>query len=414
MDAYLDQAPCLCFAIRDDGTVAGINDAFCTRTGYTSEEVISRKSDFLFTISTRIFQQTHLLPLLKMQGYAEEIYMTLQAKDGQRLPVLINAERKTTGAEAVTIYAGIIVHNRKKFEDELVAAKKAAEAALHENTNLQQAKNELQAYAEQMDRQMDLITKQNEELRQFNRVVTHDLQEPVRKLLIFSDMMQGTTDAKTGMEAIERVRKVSQQMHAVLSGLQQYVWLTEASIHPTLAAIDALLPEVTQQLETEFPGVTLSITKEEIPPIEADQDQMQFLLHQLLSNAVQFRKQGDNVQIQILADTLLLNKFRKVEGKYAYKPFLKLQIRDKGIGFDPVYKEQVFGLFRRLHPESGRGIGLSLCRKIVENHHGTITIDTKKGEGTTVCITLPVQQEERGSDESVTTEVPGKNGNRQY
>jgi sigma-B regulation protein RsbU (phosphoserine phosphatase) len=193
-------------------------------------------------------------------------------------------------------------------------------------------------------------------------------------------------------------------MQAVLSGLQQYVWLTEASLHLTWVNLDALLPEVLQQLEAQFPGVRIVLTKEAMPPIEADHQQMHFLLHQILSNAVRFRKPGsDDVHIQLLADTLQLNKFRKVAGKYKYRPFLKLQVKDKGAGFDPEYKERVFELFRRLHPAGGPGIGLALCKKIVENHHGTITIDSKKEEGATVCITLPVQQE--APEENVQTEL---------
>lgn len=394
MALHLDQAPCLCFAIHEDGTVAEVNDAFCAKLGYAKDEVVDRKADFLFTTATRIFQQTHFLPLLKMQGYAEEIFMTLRAKDGSALPVLINAEHKEIGGKILTIYAGIIVHHRKKFEDELVAAKKAAETALHQNTALQQAKQALEENAAQLDRQMEVVSKQNEELRQFNRVVTHDLQEPLRKLLLFSGMMQDTTDAATRLKAVEKITAVSQQMQTVLSGLQQYVWLTEASLHLTQVALDALLPDVLQQLENEVPGVRIHLTKEVMPPIEADSEQMRFLLHQLLSNAVRFRKPGHNdVHIQLLSDTLQLNKFRQVAEKYTYRPFLKLQIKDAGVGFDPDYKEQVFHLFRRLHPSGGRGIGLSLCKKIVENHHGTITIDSRRDEGTTVCITLPVQQE---------------------
>ncbi|MBD0284905.1 MAG: histidine kinase, partial [Flavisolibacter sp.] len=70
----------------------------------------------------------------------------------------------------------------------------------------------------------------------------------------------------------------------------------------------------------------------------------------------------------------------------------RLQIKDNGIGFDAGYKDQVFELFKRLHPESGRGIGLALCKKIIENHNGDITIDSQEGEGTTVTILLPVQK----------------------
>src|SRR6476646_10387200 len=114
MGTHLDSAPCLFFAIRDDGTVASVNDTFCIKLGYTKEEITGQKSERFFSIASRIFQQTHFLPLLKMQGYAEEIYITLKAKDGSHLPVLINAQRKEIDGEDTTLYAGIIVYNRKK------------------------------------------------------------------------------------------------------------------------------------------------------------------------------------------------------------------------------------------------------------------------------------------------------------
>jgi signal transduction histidine kinase len=87
---------------------------------------------------------------------------------------------------------------------------------------------------------------------------------------------------------------------------------------------------------------------------------------------------------------IMLNKFRNIKEKYDYQEFLKLQLVDNGIGFNPIFKDQVFELFKRLHHSSGQGIGLSLSKKIVENHHGTITIDSKIGEGTTVTVLMPM------------------------
>lgn len=248
METYLNHAPCLYFSSADDGTLLDVNETLCVQLGYTRQELLGKKADILFTLSTRIFQQTHFFPLLKMQGHAEEIFITLQTKTKEHIPVLLNAERKTVNGEAINLYVGIVVHHRKKFEDELIAAKKAAEAALHESTALTQAKQELQQHLEQLDQQMNLVNKQNEELRQFNRVVTHDLQEPLRKLSVFTDMMLRNKEKENHIPLVEKLKRVSEQMRSIISGLQQYVWLTEAPNKLTAVNLNKLLLIVQQQL----------------------------------------------------------------------------------------------------------------------------------------------------------------------
>ena len=226
MDTNLNMLPCLYFSSRDDGTLSEVNEPLCKNLGYSREELLGKKIETIFTVATRIFQQTHLFPLLKMQGHAEEIYISLRAKDGEEVPALINAERKELQQEMLTSYAGIIVHQRTKFEDELVAAKKAAETALHQNTALLHAKQDLQKHSEQLDQQMRMVSKQNEELRQFNHVVTHDLQEPLRKLFLFTERLLETDDRVSEKKMVEKIRLVSGQMRTIFSGLQQYIWLT--------------------------------------------------------------------------------------------------------------------------------------------------------------------------------------------
>ncbi|HTM91294.1 MAG TPA: PAS domain-containing protein, partial [Flavisolibacter sp.] len=152
MQNLFDQAPCLYFSSADDGTLLEVNDRLCDVLQYHRDELTGKKSEILFTIATRIFQQTHFFPLLKMQGHAEEIYITLKRKDGDQVPVLINAERKMIGDTAVSMHVGIIVYNRKKFEEELIAAKKEAQNALHENTALIHARQQLQKRSEELDR----------------------------------------------------------------------------------------------------------------------------------------------------------------------------------------------------------------------------------------------------------------------
>jgi phosphoserine phosphatase RsbU/P len=391
METSLDRAPCYYFSSNDEGTILEVNQMLCRQLEFDKEQLLGNTADAIFTLATRIFHQTHFFPLLKMQGHADEIFITLQTKDKKQVPVLVNAERREANGNAVILYIGIPVYNRKKFEDELVAARKEAEAALRENTALQQAKQELQQHAEQLDQHIAKVNQQNEELKQFNRVITHDLQEPVRKLSVFSNMLlnAGENDGNS-KTIVEKLLRASGQLRSVIAKLQEYIWLTESATNFTEIKFNKLLMVVQQKLETEFPGSSLIVKAEDIPVVQADWDQMQLVLHQLLSNAIRFRKKGEKAIVEITSTILQKNRFTNLEGKYHYQDFLKLQVKDWGIGFDPRGKDQVFDLFRNVHPASGYGIGLSLCKKVVENHWGKITIDSKPGEGTTVTILLPV------------------------
>ncbi|RYF85888.1 MAG: PAS domain S-box protein, partial [Chitinophagaceae bacterium] len=114
MEDVFNQVPCLIFSVSEEGTLLSINEAACNHLGYVKQELEGKKAETIFTLPTRIFQETHLFPLLKMQGKAEEIYITLLTKGGEYLPVLVNATQKKSNNHTVTFYAGIVVHNRKK------------------------------------------------------------------------------------------------------------------------------------------------------------------------------------------------------------------------------------------------------------------------------------------------------------
>lgn len=363
----------------------------CKKLGYTKSELTGHKSDILFTLPTRIFQQTHLFPLLKMQGYAEEIFITLRKNGGDYLPVLINVERKTFPEGMASVYVGIVVHNRQKFEEELIAARNTAEKALNENTALIQAKEELQLHAEVLDQKIGIVNKQNEELRQFNKVVTHNIQEPLRKLSVFSGLLVEEKNTQKQQALIEKVKRAMAQMQNVVSGLQQYVWLDEAPLNPLPLQLEQFLPALKDRLAADYPEVTLDLDTEKLKPFEGDPAQIEILFYQLLNNAVRFRKEAGKAFVRITTSTLRQNRFKNIEGRYKYIDYLRIQVQDRGTGFDTQYKERVFELFNRMHKESGRGVGLALCKKVVDNHQGTITIDSEAGEGTLVTILLPLR-----------------------
>lgn len=393
MENYLDQAPCLFFATSDDGILLDVNERLCSELGYSREDLIGKKSDLLFTIATRIFQQTHFFPLLKMQNHAEEIFISLKRSDGEELPVLINARRKEVNGQMVNLHSGIIVHNRQRFEQELISAKKAAEAALNENTTLIQAQLELQRHSEELDRQIFLVNKQNEELKQFNRVATHDMQEPLRKLSVFLNMLIEDRSQQEQKTLISKLRKVTEQMKEILAGLQQYVWLNETPVTISQVGLKEIILSAHAQLQEEFPQVELAIEIEGIPLFYGDPEQVAVLFYQLLSNVIRFRKDEGRASVKISFDTVRLNQFKNTEGRYKYIDHYRIRVKDEGIGLESEYKSQAFELFRRLHVNGGRGVGLALCKKIVDNHHGTISIDGAPGEGAAVTILIPLNGE---------------------
>ncbi len=388
MQNFFHKAPCIYFSTRDDGTLLEVNHYLCSALQYSKKELEGKRSELFFTVPTRIFQQTHFFPLLKMHGHAEEIFLTLKKRNGEDLPVLINAERTVIEEQPINMYVGIVVHNRKKFEEELIAAKRAAESALNENTALLLIKQQLQQHSEELDHQIHLVSKQNEEFKQFNRVVTHDMQEPLRKLSVFSNLLLDDNEKYQQQNLVEKIRRVANQMKNILHGLQQYVWLTETP--PRIVNIDLkhLLTTVQEQLRQEFPQINLAVSVDDVPHVNADWEQVRLLFCETISNAIRFRK-NENVEVHVSAQELLSNQFRNLEGKYKYIDYTRIQVRDFGKGFNPAYKDQVFELFKKLHPESGRGVGLSLCKRIVENHHGIISIDSKTDEGTVTTILLP-------------------------
>ncbi|RYY95518.1 MAG: PAS domain-containing sensor histidine kinase [Chitinophagaceae bacterium] len=385
MEASFDTAPCLYFACDDGGRLLDVNETLCRRLGYRRDELAGQPVDLLFTLATRIFHQTHFAPLLRLRGSAEEIYITLRTKSGEELPVLVNA----AGADGSTglQFVAIPLLHRKQFEDELIAARKAAEDALRENTELQRIRAELQAHTALLDEQMSVVERQNEELRQVSRVVTHDLQEPIRKLMVFLNMLREEGPGKPAV--LDKVLRVSGELRSVVAGLQQYVWLTDAFCQPADQDLGHLLLLVQQELAAQYPDVQLQVSHGALPPVHGDRKQIHLLFYQLLDNAVRFRSSPTEARVRLAVTRVTHNRFRNLKDRYDFAEYLKLQLSDEGVGFDPAYAEQAFALFRRLHPQSGHGIGLALCRKVIENHQGSISIDSMPGSGSTVTFFLP-------------------------
>ena len=247
-EILFEQVPCGIFSFFDDNTILDVNQTLISFLQFENENLEGRNVETILTVPSRIFFQTHFFPLLKIQDHAEEIFLTLLSRNGEHFPVLLNAKRIMWGDKTLNCCACIHVPNRKKFEDEIVAARNTAEKALRENSELIKAKVELQSYTERLEKQMRLVSRQNKELQQFSHTVTHNLKEPLRKIILYAT--RGIQDHSSA--DLQKLNKSIAQMRHVVVGLQQYVWLDETKVKLEKLDIHKIIQNVTSKLHEEF------------------------------------------------------------------------------------------------------------------------------------------------------------------
>lgn len=386
MEESLNTAPCVLLNFTNEGWITGVNRTTCEALKYSREALLQKNINEVVTLATRIFFQTHFFPLLRLHGHAEEIYITLLTNEGQELPVIISV---ATAAPLQYLAAGIVIVNRNKYESEIIAAKKYAEQALAENKELLQAKTQLQQHAAELDRQLVLLQQQNENLRQLSFSLTHTVQEPLRKIALFSSMF--TEGSVANNEMLQKVSRLAVHIRQLFVQLQRYLHLGLEESEIETIHLTPLLHEVAKPVLEEGHRVQLVLSGS--LSIQGQQALLLQLFQELLRNAVAFRKKGGIAQILIEAVVIKANSFRMLKENYRYTDLLKVSLADKGIGFPADQSEQVFGLFTKLDPTTtGYGMGLPLCKKIMELHQGYITAEAGENKGTVINCFFPMPQ----------------------
>lgn len=230
---------------------------------------------------------------------------------------------------------------------------------------------------------LERLMEANAELERFTFVASHDLQEPVRSIISFSQLLQrrlGGSLVPDVAEFLDYLIAAAQRMQAQVVGLQDYA---RAGQHGSMAAValaDAVA-DARHQLDGPLAAAHAQIDIAPLPRVVGDRGQLTQLFRHLLDNALKFSAVGRPLRVTVSA---------RSDG-----PFWRITVHDNGIGIDPAYAATVFELFRRLHGPgelSGAGIGLTVCRRIVERHGGAIGIDTSAAQGTAVVFTLPAAE----------------------
>ncbi len=233
------------------------------------------------------------------------------------------------------------------------------------------------------------LARSNAELEQFAFVASHDLQEPLRKIQAFGDRLKGKFGGAVAAEAqeyLERMQSAAARMRTLINDLLSFsrvIRRTEPFISVDLGAVTK---GVLGDLEVRIEKSGAMIQVGELAVIEADPMQMHQLLLNLLSNALKFQPPGGIPVVKVRSRT-----FTALSGEQ----FCEISVEDNGIGFDEKYLEKMFAVFQRLHGRSeyeGTGVGLAVCRRITDRHHGTITARSQVGQGTIFIVTLPMHQ----------------------
>ena len=269
------------------------------------------------------------------------------------------------------------ISERKQSRQALQAAKDDLEIRVADRTaQLKQANENLKRFALQLERR-------NRELQDFASIASHDLQEPLRKIQSFGNLLSAHKQASLGKDGADYVRRMvdaAGRMQAMVVELLQYARVNTRGDTFEPVNLEQIAADVLADLEARVLQTGGRVELSSLPIIEADQLQMRQLFQNLIGNGLKFHQQYLAPEVKVWAD------FPEPEAVVIY-------VQDNGIGMDPKYVEQIFEPFHRLHGRSeyeGTGMGLSICRKIVERHNGQIIVESQPDEGTTFIVKLPV------------------------
>lgn len=297
------------------------------------------------------------------RGAQERVELEFQAQsDGERRWFHLRAHRFEERADRQAAIVGLIIdiEERKRAEEKLVAT-------------------------------IQELRRSNQDLEEFVYVASHDLKEPLRKLTTFTDLVQRRlkTDDETIVDYMQRIRAGANRMEHFIEDLLAYSQLTGNAQFSTVD-LNTVLEHVRTDLETAITESQAKLEAERLPSVLGNPTQLGQLFSNLISNSIKYSRPDVPPQIRIACS--------KQPAKNGASEMWEIVFSDNGIGFENIYAEQVFSVFRRLHDKEayqGTGIGLAICRKVAHRHGGEILASGELGKGARFTVQLPIAKMER-------------------
>lgn len=339
-------------------------------------------------------------------GIYNEIYTVIHPTTGQKR--VLHAQGKTvfdaTGravrlngtAQDITLQRNLQLALEREVQqrtEELAATNQELAASNEEYAAINE---EYTAINEELEEANRLLNRSNENLQAFTYVASHDLQEPLRKIQQFGDLLRNQYGAQVGegLPYLERMQGAANRMSTLIQDLLSYSRLGTKPSAFVAVSLAQVIESVLGDLELRIEESGAQIEVDALPTVQGDASQLGQLFQNLVSNALKFRKPGNGLPlIQIRSEPVAaVDLPPSVNPQRAVGVYHRIDVTDNGIGFKPQYADRIFEVFQRLHGTNqyaGTGIGLAICQKVAATHGGAITATSEPGQGATFSVYFP-------------------------
>ncbi|MDQ3047850.1 MAG: PAS domain S-box protein [Bacteroidota bacterium] len=336
------------------------------------------------------------LPEVKEQGFdvlLEGVYTTGKTYSAEGVPATLTRNGKPT-----TTYVNFVFEAYRELDGTISGILAVAIDVTAEVIARQKIEEVVADRTKDLADVNDNLKKSNAELAQFAYIASHDLQEPLRKISTFSELLEKSMGSEWDAQAknyLSKIRNSSKRMNTLIKDILAYSELEKDSEHFAQVDLNKTADDILADYEVLVEQKKATITFENLPILEAIPLQMSQLFGNMLGNALKFTKPDTKPVILVSSTPLDKTEIENNSGLDPTKEYIRLRFSDNGIGFKKEYAEQIFNIFQRLHRRTefdGTGIGLAICKKIALNHHGLISADGSLENGAVFNVILPVHQ----------------------
>jgi PAS domain S-box-containing protein len=371
-----DSIPLMIFSVNNRGVITYTNKWLQQFLGTTPKE----------------FNATAWQPYIhpsEFSAFSKELNSAMQRQ--QPLNIQYRVRERATGQYLWHIISAIPLKNEKDIISQWIGfladidAHKLVEQTLKDNRSLKQTQEQLFQNQEDLQRKVLELNRSNYELEQFAHLASHDLQEPLRKLFFYSDMLKRKYKDRlddAGINMINNMVHATGRMKELINDLLTYSQIHKQKVSFEVVDLNQVIRDILKDLDMVIKEKKAVFEVQKLPAVPGNVIRLRQLFTNLISNALKYSRIDVTPHVKITASASDEN--------------VSISIRDNGIGFEEQYKEKIFGLFERLHTRDkypGTGIGLSICKRIAELHNGTISAVSRPNEYSVFHVTLPLEQE---------------------